>query len=248
MEGLVELLRTFHAPRTLTPSFRDLTEGLKPSDLSEIGLRQFLNGLGIDLEGRLASWIASGGRGVPGGLDQTLKLSLLRLQNELVTLDPSTLAASDRTTRSSLVDRLSEALVFLDTLQAANLPSPDRQGLHLQIPFLLDGHLQTANLDIEREGSPSGSVIDPENVSLNLSVDLTELGPVRIHLSVVQGRAICNIHVADQQRSEFIESITEELARSLDRCGYTGARISCRTDKGIEDTGESPSVGLDLRV
>ena len=248
MEGLVELLRTFHAPETLTSSIQDLTEGLKPSDLTENGLRQFLNALGIDLEGRLASWIASGGRGVPGDLDRTLKLSLLALQNQLATLDASTLDASNRITLSTLTDRLSEALVFLDTLQAANLPTPDRQGLHLQIPFLLDGHLKTADLDIERKGSPPGAPIDPENISFTLSIDLTELGPVRIHLSVVAGRAICNIHVADQQRSEFIESIAEELARSLDRCGYTGARISCRTNNGAEDTGESPSVGLDLRV
>ena len=199
---------------------------------------------------RLASCVASGGRGVPGGLDPTLKLLLLRLQTELTGLDATTLDASHRSLLSILQDRISEMLICLDTLQATNLPSPDRQALHLQIPFILDGSVRTADLEITPENQAQSSRIDPENVSLTLSVDLTGLGPVKIHLSVVQGQASCNIHVADQQRSEFLQTMTTELEQSLERCGYAGARIACRTNEDApgDRTEGPPTVGLDLRV
>jgi hypothetical protein len=249
IEGLAELLRSFRtvpAPQTLN----GLLENLRPAELTGDGLRDFLSGLGIDLEGRLASWVASGGRGVPGGLDPNLKLLLLRLQTELTGLDATALAAPHRSLLSTLQDRISEMLIFLDTLQATNLPSPDRQALHLQIPFILDGSVRTADLEITPESQVQSSRIDPENVSLTLSVDLTGLGPVKIHLSVLQGQASCNIHVADQQRSEFLQTMTSELEQSLERCGYTGARIACRTSEDTPgDRAEGPpTIGLDLRV
>ena len=77
IEGLAELLRSFRST-PIPPSLRDVLENLQPSKLSGNGLREFLNGLGIDIEGRLASWIASGGKGIPGGIDTSLKLLLLR--------------------------------------------------------------------------------------------------------------------------------------------------------------------------
>ena len=207
IEGLAELLRSFRST-PIPPSLRDVLENLQPSKLSGNGLREFLNGLGIDIEGRLASWIASGGKEIPGGIDTSLKLLLLRFQTELTGLDASLLDATHRNILTNLQDRLSETLHFLDTIQ-----------------------------------------VDPENLNLTLSVDLTGLGPVKVHLIVVQGRASCNIHVADQERSDFLQTITADLERSLERCGYVGAKIACRTDEvGSDGIDVQPSVGLDLRV
>ncbi len=248
IEGLAELLRSFRST-PIPPSLRDVLENLQPSKLSGNGLREFLNGLGIDIEGRLASWIASGGKGIPGGIDTSLKLLLLRFQTELTGLDASLLDATHRNILTNLQDRLSEALHFLDTIQVTNLPSPNSPAVHLQIPFLLDGSMRTADLEISGDGQRQGSQVDPENLNLTLSVDLTGLGPVKVHLIVVQGRASCNIHVADQERSDFLQTITADLERSLERCGYVGAKIACRTDEvGSDGTDVQPSVGLDLRV
>ena len=186
---------------------------------------------------------------IPGGIDTSLKLLLLRFQTELTGLDASLLDATHRNILTNLQDRLSETLHFLDTIQVTNLPSPNRPAVHLQIPFLLDGSMRTADLEISGDGQRQGSQVDPENLNLTLSVDLTGLGPVKVHLIVVQGRASCNIHVADQERSDFLQTITVDLERSLERCGYVGANISCRTDEvGSDDTDVQPSVGLDLRV
>ena len=248
IEGLAELLRSFRST-PIPPSLRDVLENLQPSKLSGNGLREFLTGLGIDIEGRLASWIASGGKGIPSGINTSLKLLLLRFQTELTGLDASLLDATHRNILTNLQDRLSETLHFLDTIQVTNLPSPNRPEVHLQIPFLLDGSMRTADLEISGDGQRQGSQVDPENLNLTLSVDLTGLGPVKVHLIVVQGRASCNIHVADQERSDFLQTITADLERSLERCGYVGAKIACRTaEVGSDGTDVQPSVGLDLRV
>ncbi len=253
LEGLVDLLRALRLPGLPKSDLSALANRIQnvlqdAGTLSGDTLKALLNRLGLDLEGRLAAWIASGGEGPPEGVEDALKLALLRLQHHLTGLNPEN---ADRGALDALQARIRETLQFLDTLQAANLPAPNREALHLQIPFLLNGQPTTADLRVSCRESEGRRWIDPDNLHLSLSVDLSSLGPIRIDLSVVHKRASCRIHTADEQKAAFLQSADNELKGALEKCGYTVADIACRVarqEKPDDPSEPPPTVGVDLRV
>ena len=242
LEGLADLLRSLRLP------------GLPASDLSALTdrIRTLLTTAGIDMEGRLAALIASGGDGLPDGVDASLKLLLLRLQARLSGLAPDALGSAGRSALEALQGRVREAVQFLDTLQAANLPSDTREAIYLQVPLLFDGRPTVADLRIFCREGGGRRRIDPENLRLSLSIDLSGLGPVRIDLSVVQKRAACRIHAADEQKVDFFRAAIGELEEALlTRCGYAAADVTCEVARQAETEAfpeGPPAVGVDFRV
>lgn len=255
VEGLAAFMRALRLPTRAEVDLADLAGRLRAA-IPEAGvltgdsLRRLLDELGLDLEGKLAAWVASGREGVPDGLDRTLKLALLRLMSSLQAHDPDLLDTESRRAMGALQERIGETLRFLDTLQASNLPSAARESLSLQIPLLFNGQMTTADLRIFYREEGGRRRIDPDNVRVSLSLDLTGLGPLRIDLSAVDRRAVCRIHAADEGRAAFLQGAADELKAGLERCGYAVSDITCRIleDAEGDDTRGVPTVGLDLRV
>ncbi|MDA0747890.1 MAG: flagellar hook-length control protein FliK [bacterium] len=256
LESLGDLLKSFRLPgfdRSTLQSLANRIEQTIPQtgELTGDTLKTLLETLGLDLEGRLAAWLAAGNKGLPDGLDNTLKLALLRLQARLENLDLSTLDDSGRNTLQNLQDRLGQTLRFLNTAQAEALPATGREALHLQIPLYFNEQATTADLRLfyhqEKDGSHR---LDPGNLRLSLSLNLTGLGLLRIELSVANHHAVCNIRAADDEKTAFFQETADELKTALEKCGYTVSTIACRTLKERDDDGDEhpPSVGLDLRV
>ena len=253
LEGLVAFLRELRLtkpPLADTGMLADrihyiLTDG---GALSGDGLARLVAGLGLDLEGRLASWIAAGGDGLPEGLEDAIKTALLRLQAQLVSLDAS---GPDRSALEALQGRLRAALSFLDTLQADNLPHPGREALQLQIPILFEGQFRTADLRVSGRPTDGARRIDPDDLRISLAIELSGIGPLRIDLSAIKGAATCSLHAADEERAAFLQTFSGELTAALESCGYRISEVGCRVLSGRppDDTGGgAPSVGLDLRV
>ncbi len=253
LEGLVAFLRELRLTKspvsdigTLADRIHNLlTDG---GGLSGDGLARLVAGLGLDLEGRLASWIAGGGDGLPEGLGEAIKTALLRLQAQLTSLDA---AGPDRSALEALQGRLRAVLSFLDTLQADNLPHPGRESLQLQIPILFEGQFRTADLRVTGRSADGARRVDPDDLRLSLAIDLSGIGPLRIDLAVVKGTATCGLHAADEERAAFLQTFTGELKAALESCGYRISEIGCRVFSGLpsdDRDGGTPSVGLDLRV
>jgi hypothetical protein len=254
MEGLVGILRSLRLPgfdRQEADALADRIRAALPSldGLSGDALRELVARLGTDLEGRLASWVLSGQSGIPGDAADTLKLALLQLQARLQGLDPGSGDAEGRSQLDALLERVGEAVRFLDTQQAVNLPSSDRQAIHLQVPFFVDGRIATADLLLEPHGGNGSRKLSADSFGLTLSVELSGLGPVRMSLSAVDRQAVCTFYVTDERRAEFIQEHLEELRSALETCGYAVSGISCRLREPEEETdGSARSIGLDIRA
>jgi hypothetical protein len=206
-------------------------------------LRKLIGDLGVDLEGRLAGWLLHGQGNLPDEARDTLRGSLMRLLAQLQALDIT--SAQGQT----LLARIQETLQTLDTMQAANLPTENREALILQLPFTIDGQPTTADVTLyyPKRGDTR---VDPDNLRFSLAIDLSGLGPVRFDLTAVNKRASLRIYAADEARAKFFEGELDELRTGLASCGYALADISCRVaDRRVERVPEKPpSVGVDFRV
>ena len=247
LESLTDLLRSLHSPAL--PQADRLADRIRQA-IPELGsltpetLRTLLTTLGPDLEGRLVAWLAAGKTGLPEGLEDTLKLALLKLQSQLEALDSDT-------SLNALRSRVQETLQLFDTLQAANLPTHTREALHFQIPCFIGEEQTTADLQIfyqQKEGKPE---IDPENLHLTLALHLNALGPVRLDLSIAHQRASCRVYADTEEKVTFLQGASNELKAGLEKCGYTVAEVACRITQHTPSDSHSeipPTVGVDFRA
>ena len=253
LEGLVAFLRELRLSKPPVAEIGTLADRIQSvlaegGTLSGEGLARLMDGLGLDLEGRLASWITEGGQGLPAGLEDAIKTALLRLQAQLALLGASD---PDRGALDALQGRLRAVLSFLDTLQADNLPHPGRETFQLQIPILFEGQFRTADLRVSGRSADGARRIDPDDLRLSLAIDLSGIGPLRIDLAVVRGTATCSLHATDEERAAFLQTFSGELKAALESCGYRISEVGCRVRSGPpadDGQGGTPSVGLDLRV
>jgi hypothetical protein len=225
-EGLVEMLRSF---RGFGDAERDgIIRGLALPDIGDLeggGLQRLLRSFGVDIEGRLAAWLMGELDGLPESVDDTLRASLLRLLGQLEGMD-------DRNAQV-LMGRVREALQVLDTMQVANVPTGDREALALQLPFVVDGDVAIADLEV-----------------FFLAVDLSGLGHVKFDLTVVKKQAICRMYVEDEAKVAFLQEEMDGLKAALETCRYVVADVHCRTvEQGNErPPDQPPSVGVDFRI
>ena len=75
----------------------------------------------------------------------------------------------------TLLGRVRDTLQSLDTMQAVNVPTENRDALMLQLPFMMDGQPTTADLQLFYQKRGDGQ-IDPDNLRFTLAVDLSGLG------------------------------------------------------------------------
>jgi hypothetical protein len=241
-EGLAEMLRSF---RGFGDAEREgKIHGLSLPDVGDLdgeGLLRLLRSFGVDMEGRLASWLIGEQDGLPEGVDDTLRASLLRLLGQLEGMN-------DRNAQV-LMGRVREALQVLDTMQAANVPTGDREAIALQFPFVVDGDVATADVEIFYQKRGDGA-IDPDNLRFALAVDLSGLGHVKFDLTVVTKRAMCRVYAEDEIKAAFLQEEVEGLKEALEKCGYEVADVHCRTVQQDNDRppDQPPSVGVDFRV
>lgn len=206
-------------------------------------LRKLVGDLGVDLEGRLAQWLLQGQDELPEDVRNSLRGALLRLLAQLEGVD-----GADGQVQT-LLGRVRDTLQTLDTMQAVNVPTDNREALLLQLPLMMDGQPTTAGLQLYYQKRGDGQ-IDPDNLRFTLAVDLSGLGPVRFELTAVNKRASLRIYAADDVRAKFLEGELEDLQTSLEGCGYAIADIVC----GVTDAQDKvpvnkpPTVGVDFRV
>lgn len=201
------------------------------SHLTGEALRRLINGLGIDLEGRLAAFLAGGGDDLPEDVRDTLRSALHHLLQTAA--DPRVQAQARETLR------------LLDTLQAINLPTEHREALSLQIPFVINRQPATADLRIfySKDGQLSA-----DNLRFLLSVDLSGLGRVRFDLTVVDNRATCRVDAEDDARAAFLQGVENELRTALENAGYAAAGVRVATRPSGPPPGQPPTIGVDFRV
>lgn len=245
---LARLLRRLKLPQSpelqLTALADQLADALPDGgQLTPETLRKLVGDLGVDLEGRLAQWLLQGEDGLPDDVRNSLRGSLLRLLAQLESLDG---AGSQIQT---LLGRVRETLQTLDTMQAVNVPTENRDALLLQLPLMMDGQPTTADLQLYYQKRGDGK-IDPDNLRFTLAMDLSALGQVRFDLTAVNQRASLRIYAADEQRAKFLEGEVAELQAGLEGCGYAVADISCRVATAGDEKplDKPPTVGVDFRV
>ena len=227
LEGLADLLKGLD--RKLDPGLRDRLTGslseLPNSDkLTPEALRKTLQRLGLDLESQIVN---------ETGID-TLKAALLQLQS-----------STDLTPDEA--SQIANLLRFLNTSQAAALPGDTGGPIAFQLPFADGSRLSTANIQISRGGS-NGDV-DPARISLRVSVNLTELGLIRINLASYEGRNSCRICVENQQALDHIASEVSQLSDGLSRSGYPVPDIQLHLDQPEDQTAPPPTrIGVDFKA
>ncbi len=254
LESLVGFLKTqrFNTTQEFS-SLSDRILSVLPRDGNFTGeqLRQLVDILGVDLEGKLSRWIESGADGIPEPVADSIKLALLRLKMSLSGNIAGDFRNVDRQALGALSERTSDLLQMLESLQVSNLPGPNRDILHLQIPILLEGQITTADVHISYSGQGGAREIDEDNLHLSLSIELSGLGPIRLELNTAQRSATCRLFVVDETRVEFLNGVTSELAESLEKCGYFVRDIRCQVsgkEESVEAGGQPPSVGVDYRA
>lgn len=90
---------------------------------------------------------------------------------------------------------------------------------YLQIPVSLKGSDKTAELYIlKREGSKKK--LDPENMTVFVSLDTQNLGRVDSLISVSRKSVMINFKLEDKKLSEAFSSNSSELFNSLEEIGY----------------------------
>jgi len=201
------------------------------SNLTGETLRRLINGLGIDLEGRLTTYLAQGGNDLPKDIQDTLRNALHHLLQNAD--DPRSQA------------QMREALRLLDTLQAINLPTQQREALSLQIPFVINHQPATADLQIfySKEGR-----LNADNLRFLLSVDLSGLGRVRFDLTVADNRATCRVFAEDDARVAFLQRAESDLRTALENAGYAVSGVRIATRPSGPPPGQPPTIGVDFRV
>ena len=145
----------------------------------------------------------------------------------------------------TLMGRMREVLQVVDTMQAVNVPTEEREGLTLQLPFVADGQVKTADLDVFYQKRGDGA-IDPDNLRFGLAVDLSGLGHVKFDLTVVQQKAVCRVYAEDKKKAAFLQEEAEGLKKVLERCGYQVADVRCRTVQRDQDRQIFPLPGAVL--
>jgi hypothetical protein len=191
----------------------------------------------------LAQWLLQGQDGLPEDVKDSLRGSLLRLLAQLEGLD------GENGQVQMLLGRVRDTLQTLDTMQAVNVPTENRDALVLQLPFMMDGQPTTADLQLYYQKRGDGQ-IDPNNLRFTLALDLSGLGPVRFELTAVNKRASLRIYAADETRAKFLEGELGDLQAGLENCGYAIADIACRVADARDDLplDRPPTVGVDFRV
>jgi len=245
LAGLLRRLKLPQSPELQLTALADqLTDALPDGgQLTPETLRKLVGDLGVDLEGRLAQWLLQGEEGLPEDVRNSLRGSLLRLLAQLESLDGSDAQIQN------LLGRVRETLQTLDTMQAVNVPTENRDALLLQLPLMMDGQPTTADLQLYYQKRSDGKM-DPDNLRFTLALDLSALGHVRFDLTAVNKRASLRIYADDEQRAKFLEGEVAELQAGLEGCGYAVADISCRVVTAVDEKplNKPPTVGVDFRV
>jgi hypothetical protein len=227
LEGLADLLKGLD--RKLAPEMRDRLTGILrelPSGdkLTPEALRQTLLRMGLDLESRIGNETAT----------DTLRAVLLQLQS-----------STDLSPGES--DQIATLLRFLNTSQAAALPGDGGDPIAFQIPFAEGPRMSTADIEISR-GGKNGEV-DPSRVTVTVTVNLTELGLIRIDLSSYEGRNSCRIRVEDQSALDHLSSQISGLTDGLSRSGYPVSEIQLHLDQpNGQSAPPSPRIGVDFKA
>ena len=254
LEGVVGLLRSLRLPGFDRAKADALAQRIQASigsllTMSGDSLKNLLAGLGIDLEGRLASWMLAGEDGVPNGANDTLRQALQELHQQLIGRDASALNTEGRSGLDALLGQVREAAMLLDSQQALNLPSGDREALHLQIPLLVEGQVVTTDLTLSPVIQGGRRRLDDGTFNLSLAIDLSGLGPLKISLAALDRQLACTIFSADDQRAAFILEMADEARDALEGCGYAVTGVSSRTFPKEDDGHDAPpTVGLDVRA
>jgi len=205
-------------------------------------IRMLVTRLGVDLEGQLAAALTSAAHP-----QESLRPALLQLLARLMALDRTALSPADLTALDNLIGRANDLRSLLDTMQAVNLPSPETDGIHLQIPLHSGGRPQTVDVHISGNGKEKERPLDPDNVRIRLSVDLSGLGKVQIALAVTDGRAACTVRASDD-RTDFLRESEDVLRESLKSCGYGTASITIPGSEEAPAVVDSRTIGIDVRA
>jgi hypothetical protein len=229
LEGLADLLRAMdkRIPENTRVSLDNILKALtagsgKPTPAQ---LKALLHRIGFDLEGQIAS----------GKPVDTLKSTLLKL------------LASSEGLSSQEHGQISDIVRFLNTLQAKSLPGDGSDPLHLQIPFV-DGHtVAAADIQISR-GGEDGSV-DPNRLSLSVSVCLSALGDIQVDLSSYDGVNTCSIRVANEEAHKQVTAEIGDLSGALTRSGYPVPNIRVRIEtENPPAQAARPTLGVDFKA
>ena len=208
-------------------------------------LRDFISGLGLMLERRLAGGLNRGRRNVqakPERLNSAeggLKAQLARLFSSLsLEVDEKNQADQSSALRSRGIERFAASFIeAIETLQVINVFYQENEHSYLlQIPCLMPDGLRMQDLVIELDGNRKDGQSTDGSCRFVLFMDMDALGRLMID-TALSGLAInCHIRCDIDSAVDFLSPFLDQLKDRLAAAGYRVVEVTCRTDGDIAST------------
>jgi hypothetical protein len=129
------------------------------------------------------------------------------------------LNSADGEKLSNKIDNIQSSIRFMNEINS--------HSTYIQIPINLMDKKTSAELYILKRDSKRKK-IDPENVTMYISLDTQNIGRVDSLISLNKRNLSLNVRVADKRVQNFIKDSHNELYRRLDDIGYKLVDLKCR--------------------
>jgi len=202
-------------------------------------LSALLSRLPVNLE-RRRSPVSQLKRAAGGSGLRRLKEMLVRLSRDQLTV------GDDRQAAKTIRD----ILRLLQSQQVINARLRETAAAYIQIPFVMDGRMQTMELRVNRDqGGKRGSGRGP-GFSMSMVLTTASLGVIRVDMTIISRLVQARILTSSERVNEFVSSRTQLLTSLLKNAGYECAKPSCEVysaASGEEEYGRVLSR-LDIRI
>ncbi|MBN1613655.1 MAG: hypothetical protein JW950_04225 [Deltaproteobacteria bacterium] len=208
-------------------------------------IRDFISGLGLLLERRLAGNIRSGRRsfqdifGSPDDREGGLKAQLLRLLASLaMEVDENGQTNQAGATRNRGINQFAKFFIeSIETFQVLNVHCQENeQKYFLQIPCQMPDGLRMQDLIVEWDGDGENTRATGESCRFILFMDMDILGRLMIDAALSKTAINCHIRCGEDATADFLSSYLDQLKSRLTVAGYRVGALTLETDGDIEST------------
>lgn len=200
---------------------------LRPHDVAHPEfLKSFIDGSGLMWENKLRTLLLS-------GLEPRHQTEAL-IEHDLKGLAFKALAAAG-TGKQFSAQAMTSFLDDMEHHQWLNLSALEEKGkLLFIIPMQWPDKLTFAQLLIDlgaRRGGRGGENNEDRAFKLSLFLDMSHLGPVQVHASVLEKAIRVRFLVSNEDIQSFFDQYTPGLQQQLERHGFSLQQVTCRLEE-----------------
>jgi hypothetical protein len=208
-------------------------------------LRDFISGLGLLLERRLARGLDKSRRNIQdkaqthGGDEGGLKVQLARLFSSLaLEIEEKNHTDQAGTLRSRGIGRFAASFIeAIETLQVLNVFYQESEHSYLlQIPCLMPDGLRMQDLVIELDGNRKDGKSTGSSCRFVLFMDMDALGRLMIDTALSGSAIDCHIRCGIDSAADFLSLFLDQLKDRLTAAGYRVGEVTCEIDGDIAST------------